>query len=91
MVIVNLLIEFELPSARSLKGRRAVVNSLKAKLKKLNVSVLDVSGEYAKEAALAVAFLAPDENRANSFVQKIENFLYKYFPEYSFDVSYEIL
>ena len=91
MVIVNILIEFELPLARSLKGRRAILNSLKSKLKKLNVSILDLSGEYSKEASLAIAFLAFDEAHANSYIQKIESFLYKHFPEYSFDINYEIL
>ncbi len=91
MVITNLIIEFDLPFIHGLKGRRAVINSIKEKLKKFNVSILDISGEYPKEAALAVAFLSPDEEKANSYVQKIENFLYKNFPEYFFNIQYEIL
>ncbi len=91
MVIANVLIEFELPFVNSLKGRRAVLNSIKEKLKKFNISILDISGEYPKEASLAIAFLATDEPSANSYLQKIENFLYKHFPEYSFNISYEIL
>ncbi len=91
MVIVNLLIEFELPFVSGLKGRRAVLNSIKERLKKFNVSVLDISGEYPKEAALAVAFLAFNESKAKEMINKIENFLFSHYPEYSFNISFEIL
>ena len=51
MVIVNLIADFELPFVFSLKERRKILNSIKEKLKKFNVSVLDISGEYPKEAS----------------------------------------
>ncbi len=91
MVIVNLLIEFSLPFVNGLKGRRAVLNSIKEKLKKFNLSVLDISGEYPKEAALAVVFAAFDEKYAHKIIQKIEETLFRNFPEYSFEISYEML
>ncbi len=91
MVIVNLLIEFELPFVEGLKGRRAVLNSIKERLKKMNLSVLDISSQYPKEAALAVVFASIDEKNAQKKIQKIEKLLYESFPQYSFDISFEIL
>ncbi len=53
MVIVNIIADFELPFAFSLKDRRKIINSIKSRLKKFNVSMLDISGEYPKEASIA--------------------------------------
>ncbi len=91
MIITNAIIEFELPFVEGLKGRRAVLNSLKEKLKRYNLSVLDISSEYPKEAALAVVFVSPDEKSALLYLQKIETLLYKNFPQFSFDIDYEML
>jgi len=91
MVIVNLIADFELPFAFSLKDRRKVVNSIKDKLKKFNVSVLDISGEYPKEASIAICFLAHNEKQAGEIQRKIEDFLYKNFPEIEFFIDSEII
>jgi len=91
MVIVNLIADFELPFVFSLKERRKIVNSIKDKLKKFNVSVLDISGEYPKEASLAVCFLAHNEKQAGEIRGKIEEFLYKSFPEIEFYFDSEII
>ena len=91
MVIVNVLIDIDLPFVQSLKGRRAVLNKMKEKLKKMNLSILDVSGEYAKEGTLAAAFLSHNDRDAFSYVQQIEALLERDFPEIEWKVSYEVI
>ncbi len=91
MVIVNLIIDFELPFVSSLKERRKIVNSIKDKLKKFNVSILDISSEYPKEASLALCFLAHNEKLAREIERKIEDFLFSHFPEIEFYFDKEII
>ena len=91
MVIVNLIADFELPFVFSLKERRKIVNSIKDKLKKFNVSVLDISGEYPKEASIAIVFAAHNEKLAGEIQRKTEEFLYKNFPEIEFYFDSEII
>ncbi len=91
MVIVNLIADFELPFVFSLKERRKIVNSIKDKLKKFNVSVLDISGEYPKEASIAIIFGAHNEKQAGEIQRKIEEFLYSNFPEIEFFFDSEII
>ena len=64
MIICNCILHFELPYIHSLKGRRAVTNAFKEKLRSFNVSLLDISGAYAKEADIAFVFLSPDLRHA---------------------------
>ena len=90
MVILNGYIDMKLPYASSLKGRRAVLNAIKERLKKFNLSQLDISGEYPKEASIAVIFLSPGEKEAVQQLQKIESLLESSFPEVEFEISYEI-
>ena len=75
MVIGNVFIRIDLPYVESLKGRRSVLSGIKEILKKLNVSVLDISSEYAKEAELAVVYAAANERLCNQRFQTIENLL----------------
>jgi len=89
MIICNCIIHLELPEIVSLKGRRAVTNSLKEKLKKFNVSVLDVSGEYAKEADIAFVYLSPNGLTSAQYRDKIENMLQRNFSEFMFDIDFE--
>lgn len=91
MVIASISVSMELLFANSLKERRAVLNSIKGKLKKFNVSVIDVSGEYPKEAELAIVFVSHNNTLAMQTLQSIEEFMYKNFPEVGFDISYEFL
>jgi uncharacterized protein YlxP (DUF503 family) len=72
-----------------LKGRRSVTNSIKEKLKAFNLSVLDVSGEYAKEADIAFTFLSPNSLKAVQYREKIEKMLENNFSEYYFELEYE--
>ncbi|GAX87271.1 conserved hypothetical protein [Lebetimonas natsushimae] len=91
MVIVNMIADFELPFVFSLKERRKILNSIKDKLKKFNVSVLDISGEYPKEASLAIVYAAHNEKQAGEIRKKIEDFLYRNFPEIEFYFDVEII
>jgi hypothetical protein len=91
MVIVNLIADFDLPFVFSLKQRRKILNSIKDRLKKFNVSVLDISGEYPKEASVAVVYAAHNEKQAIEIKRKIEEFLYKHFPEIEFFFDVEII
>ncbi len=91
MIIGNLLIRIELPYVESLKGRRSVTNRIKEALKKLNVSVLDVSSEYPKEAELAVVCAAANEKLAAQILQSIETLLEQRFPELQCEVESEML
>lgn len=91
MLIVSLILDFELPFVFSLKERRKIVNSIKDKLKKFNVSILDISGEYPKEASIAVCYLAHNEKQAEEIYKSIEKFLEKNFPEIEFYIEKEII
>lgn len=91
MVIGNLFIRIELPYVESLKGRRSVLNRIKEALKKLNVSVLDISSEYAKEAELAVVYAAANEKFAAQMLQSIESLLEQRFPDLQCEVEFEML
>ena len=89
MILCNCILHMELPYIHSLKGRRSVTNSVKEKLKALNVSVLDVSGEYAKEADIAFVFLSPNVLSAAQYREKVEKMLENHFSEYDFTLEYE--
>ena len=66
MVVTFLEIKIELYETGGLKYRRKIANSIKERLKKLNLSLLDTSSEYTKEIELTAVFLSPD----NSFKEK---------------------
>ena len=89
MLISHCILHIELPQAHSLKGRRTVVNSVKERLKRLNLSVMDVSGEYPKEADIALVYLSPDARSAAQYREKIEAMLTRYFGEYLFEFDCE--
>jgi uncharacterized protein YlxP (DUF503 family) len=91
MVIVSALLEFDLPYVHSLKGRRAFLNSIKERLKKFNISLLDLSGEYAKEASLSFVFLSHSEPMALSYLQEIEKALERFAHEAEFTLQYDFI
>jgi uncharacterized protein len=89
MIICHCNIHMELPHVSSLKGRRSVLNSLKEKLKSFNVSVLDISGEYAQEADIDFVFLSHDSRSTAQYKEKIEGMLENNFGEYFYELEYE--
>ncbi len=82
-------LHLDLPHVHSLKGRRSVTNSLKEKLKSFNVSVMDISGEYPKEADVAFVFLSPDAKSAAQYREKIEKMIERDFSQYLWEIEYE--
>ncbi len=90
MIISNCLLHIDLPEVHSLKGRRTVTNSVKEKLKAFNVSVIDFSGEYAKEADIGVVFASPNALKAAQYREKIESMLERNFSEYFYELECEV-
>ena len=91
MVVGILYIDIDLPFVQSLKGRRRVLNSMKEKLKKFNLGVIDLSGEYPKEGTLGIVFPAHTQLQASQIADRIEEFLYSHFPEVEFYFDREFL
>ncbi|MFT7824560.1 MAG: DUF503 family protein [Sulfurimonas sp.] len=89
MILSNCHLHMELPEVHSLKGRRAVLNRLKEKLKKFNISLLDISGEYAREADVAFVFISHDARKAAQYREEIESMLERYFSEYFYELECE--
>ena len=91
MVIVNVQLNLLLPYAESLKGRRKIVHSLKERLSKHNLSILDLSGEYVKEADIAIAFLALNQKAISQKIATIEDIINRHFSEIEYTIDYEII
>jgi len=91
MLLVNMQINIDLPYIESKKGRRKIVHSIKDRFSNHNLSVLDISGEYNKEATLAVAFLALNQKAVSQKIETIENILNRYLGEIEYELDYEIL
>ncbi|UFS63631.1 DUF503 domain-containing protein [Sulfurimonas sp. HSL-3221] len=91
MIICHCDLHFELPYVHSLKGRRSITNSIKERLKSFNVSVMDISGEYPKEADIALIFLSPDARAAAQYREAIEQMLERHFPELQYGMEYDEL
>ena len=89
MIISNCILHIDLPEVVSLKGRRAVTNSMKEKLKSFNVSVIDLSGEYAKEADIGFVFVSPNNLKSAQYREKIESMLERNFAEYPYEIDHE--
>lgn len=91
MILVHGIIRFDLPQLHSLKERRAILNGIKERLKRQNLSLLDLSGEYVREADLAFAYLAHDARQAARYRESIERLLQRHFPELEWTLEYEEL
>ena len=68
-----------------------MTNSLKEKLKAFNLSVLDVSGEYVREADIAFAYLTPTALTSAQYRNKIEQMLERNFSEIAYELEFEEL
>ncbi len=91
MFIVNIQLILYLPYINSLKGRRKYINSIKDKLSKYNLSILDLSREYAKESDIAICFLAKCNKDISKKINTIELLLEKNYPEIDYEIDYEII
>jgi len=91
VILCTMYLHFDLIDVTSLKGRRSVLNGLKERLKSYNVSLLDISGEYPREAELALAFLSPDRAAAARYREALEGMIERHFPQWPCDIEYEEL
>jgi len=91
MTLTYANLRIELPFISSKKERRAIINSIKDRLSRLNCSILDISGEYPKEAEIAITFLAKDKQSSISKIEKIETLLEKKFPEITITLTYDFI
>jgi len=89
MLLTHAVIHLELPEIHSLKGRRSIVNSLKDRLGAFNVSVLDISGSYAREADIAVAWLSHDARQSAQMRQAIEEMIERHFGGIFWEMDFE--
>ncbi|RUM45697.1 MAG: DUF503 domain-containing protein [Hydrogenimonas sp.] len=89
MTLTYATLRLDLPFVASKKGRRAIINAIKDRIGTLNCSILDISGEYPKEAEIAIAFLASDEQSVQQKIEKIETILATKFPEVEIELTYE--
>lgn len=89
MILCHCTLHLELPHVHSLKGRRSITNSIKERLKTFNLSVMDISGEYPKEADIAFVFLTPDARSAAQYRDRIEKMLERNFSEFHYELEYE--
>jgi len=91
MTLTYATLRLDLPFVSSKKGRRAIINSIKERLSKLNCSLLDISGEYPKEAEVAISFLSTNEQNAISKIEKIETLLATKFSEIEAILTYDFI
>ncbi|WP_353662808.1 DUF503 family protein [Hydrogenimonas sp. SS33] len=91
MTLTYATLTIDLPYVSSKKGRRALLNAIKERLSRMNCSVLDLSGEYPKEAVVAVAFLTPTGQDADAKIEAIEQMLASRFPDLEVTIDYEAL
>jgi hypothetical protein len=91
MTLCIMYLHFDLIDAHSLKGRRSILNGIKEQLKRYNVSLLDISGEYPKEAQIALAFLSAGERQAAQYRESIEAMIESRFGEWPCEIGYELL
>ena len=91
MTLTYVNLRIDLPFVSSKKGRRAKIRSIKDRLSRLNCSILDISGEYPKEAEIAISFLTIDEQSAISKIEKIETILETKFPEIETTLTYDFI
>ena len=91
MILVNGVIELEFPYVRSIKERRNMLRSIKERLGRYNLSILDLSGSYAKEGEIAFAFLAHDRSQAARILESMECLLSRRAGEYEYRIDYETL
>ncbi len=91
MLVGLLHISLHLPYAQGLKGRRKYLNSIKQRLKSKNLSVLDISAEYPKEAELAAAFVALSHADAHEKKRSVEELFDSLYTELECEVELELL
>ena len=77
MIVGVLQCEAHIPTSRSLKDKRSVLNSVKGQLRsRFNVSVAEIdANETWQRATLGAAVIAEDRGRAQAQLQQIRQWL----------------
>ncbi|MBZ4672282.1 MAG: hypothetical protein JG762_512 [Deferribacteraceae bacterium] len=93
MIIGVLNILLEIPSAFSLKEKRRVLNSLKAKLKsKFNISVAEIGEkDIWNRAEIGVALISDDTSFCNEQLGKVVDFVDNQHDVVVLEINQEIL
>jgi len=93
MTIGVLNIMLEIPSAFSLKEKRKVLNSLKAKLKsKFNISVAEIGAkDIWNRAEIGIALISDDTSFCNEQLGKVIDFVNNQHDMVVLDINQEIL
>jgi len=89
MILTVIELDLEFFYVNSLKDRRKILNSIKDRLKNKNLSILDLSGDYAKEGSLAIAYLSINEVEKNKKKDKIIEILDSFYGEIEYKISIE--
>jgi len=84
-------INLTLPFVHSKKERRAIINHIVDKLRRLNISLLDSSGEYPHEALIVFTFIRSGKLSSDNTIVKIEDIILERVPEDHFTVEFEVI
>ena len=73
MVVTVVTWELSIPGSDSLKRKRSVLRSIKDRLRKLNVSVVESGRQDSRnQAEISVAFLAAHHAQADSILESVD-------------------
>lgn len=75
----------------SKKERRSITNHILDKIKKLNISTMDSSGEYPHEGLLMFSFVRADDESIKRTVKKMEDLLFEALSDDNFEINYEVI
>ncbi len=93
MVVGILKVDLHIPGKNSLKGKRAVLRSLKDRMKgRFNVSVAEVGeGDLWQRATLGIAVVSNDRSHANRVLSKVVDLIESSGPVEVVDYQIELL
>ena len=93
MTIGVLQVSLEIPGNRSLKGKRRVLNSLKARIRnKFNVSVAEIdTHDYWQRATIGVCCISSQSRHANETINKVARFIESFHETVLIDMHVEML
>ncbi|MFC1737002.1 DUF503 domain-containing protein [Candidatus Hydrogenedentota bacterium] len=93
MTIGVLQASLEIPGNRSLKGKRRVLNSLKARLRnKFNVSVAEIdTHDYWQRATIGVCCISSQSRHANEMINEAARFIECFHETVLLDIHVEML
>ncbi len=84
-------INLTLPFVQSKKERRAIINHIVDKLKRLNISLVDTSGEYPHEALIVFTYIRSDKLSSDNTIVNMEDIILERVPEDCFTIEFEVI